>query len=133
MSTIKLVFSTLLLSFGLVVTSTYAVTLPVDAEIVPVEIVQSESTLNAGAIRVFTMPGSNAQVGQVVRVSAMATSSANLESLTIYVDGQPIASSTRGAVAGSFTPTQPGIYAVTASAVYTSNAMATFPKYIVVQ
>lgn len=118
MSTIKLVFSTLIIAFSLMTSSTYANTLPVDTEIIPVEIEQAKNTMGWGPVQVFLM-SNTATVGTSVGIFAGANDpQGKLQNLTILVNGQPIASGTSNMISGTFTPTVTGKYVVTARAIY---------------
>jgi len=112
MSAIKLIFSTLVVTLGFAVTSTYATTLPTNAEVVPVEIEKAE---NLSQLRVFLLSNTGS-VGTPINIYTSVVSP--VQSLTILVNGQPIASSNSGRLVATFTPPASGNYIIVAKATY---------------
>jgi len=133
MPKIKLIIPCLLMfMFGLA-SFTYASTLPANAEIPPIAIEQAESALSAGPVKITTTSGP-VNTGTAVRIFAMANNpDGSLQNLTISVDGQVVKSSTRNRVMGSFTPTTPGNYVVSAEATYAGSIVYATPVTVVVQ
>ncbi len=118
MSAIKLIFSTLVITLSFAVTSTYATTLPTNTEVVPVEIEKAE---NLSQLRVFVV----SNTGSVGTPVTIYTSVVNpVQSLTILVNGQPIASSNSGRLVASFTPPAAGDYIIVAKATYAPFSVA---------
>ena len=139
MSTFKLnVLSILMLVFCLTsFNATYANTLPVpvNPEVLSVDIQQVENTSSMGGVSLFVFPANTSNItgGTPVRVFARANSG-NLQKLSIMVNGASIASTTSGKLVGSFTPTVAGTYVISARALYENGYGAiSGPIEIVVQ